>query len=210
MTQKPFVLYKGKATDGEVKLNFLNIMKLDLEQLEKGVVTYSDDNFTIGGHEFRYENMQTLSLIDMPMSRKLPNASFWRSLKGIQIKCNDGQEFVLISAQGASDTFNGMTKRTEELFPHLNEVWSKRLVQGAMDQLRKMLKVSNRIKMDLMQRALGIDADTFSKKIFDWAADFGFKIDGDSVIIEGGDVNAFIAKLDAEFADWGTNKGKKV
>ncbi len=210
-TQKAFILYKGKASDCEVKTNLLNIMKIDLEQLEKGVVTYSDENFTIGGHEFRYENVQTLALTDMPLSRKLQTSvSFWRNLKGIQIRGNDGQEFVLLSAQTASDTFNGMTKRAEELFPLLNGALSKIRVQGSMDQMRKMLKVSNRIKMDLMQRALGIDADTFSKKIFDWAAEYGFKIDGDIVIVEGGDVNAFIAKLDSEFATWTVEKSKKA
>ncbi len=60
------------------------------------------------------------------------------------------------------------------------------------------------------QRVLGLDADTFSNKIFDWAAEFGFKIDGDFVVIEGGDVTGFISKLDAEFADWGQKDGKKV
>ncbi len=73
-----------------------------------------------------------------------------------------------------------------------------------------MLAVSKRIKIDMMQKALSIDADTFSSKLFDWAAEFHFIIDGDFIIIEGGDVPGFISKLDAEFMEWSKNGKDKI
>lgn len=46
-------------------------------------------------------------------------------------------------------------------------------------KLRKILSVSERVKLEMVRQALGLDQRTFSKKIFDWAEEFGFKIDGE-------------------------------
>jgi hypothetical protein len=220
-TQKIFILFEGPAAEGVAKMNFFNMIKYTLNQLEKGNVSYSNDAFKIGAHTFRYDALQTLELADMPViyhQRTIVT-------KYILIGGKDGKLFILIPSQGGNDTVMSMSEKTEELMRSLNEVWTKvkqeiikkeqvqaqkQLEIGAIDKIRKMLTVSTRIKMDMMQRAIGLDADTFSNKIFDWAAEFGFKIDGDFVVIEGGDVTGFISKLDAEFADWGTKDGKKI
>jgi hypothetical protein len=36
----------------------------------------------------------------------------------------------------------------------------------------------------------------------EWAYQFGFKIDGDYVILENADIGGFIAELDKSFATW--------
>ncbi len=220
-TPKDFVLYQGPVVEGCAKFNFLNIVKYTLNQLEKNKVTYSTDNFTIGGHVFRYNTLRTLEMAELPARYGKRDIM----VKYIRIEGKDGHEFVLNPSQGANDTVVSMAAQTDELMRHLNEVWAKvmqaetmnqhaqaqKLLEiGAIEKIKKMLAVSTRIKMDMMQRVLGLDADTFSNKIFDWAAEFKFKIDGDFVVIEGGDVTGFISKLDAEFADWGKKDGKKV
>ncbi len=81
-------------------------------------------------------------------------------------------------------------------------------------KLRKIIKVSTRVRQDQMRTALGIDPVQFDQCIFDWAEEFGFKIDGDYINFAGSDVDAFVKSLDAEFKAWKSTEregdGKKV
>ncbi len=47
-------------------------------------------------------------------------------------------------------------------------------------------------------------------KIFDWAAECGFEVDGNQVVFGAGRKDAFIAALDKLFASWGKNKSEKI
>ncbi len=82
--------------------------------------------------------------------------------------------------------------------------------ESTIDMLRKMLSVSKRIELDMMRQALGLDANTFNTKIFEWASEFKFKIDGNYVVMEDSDVKGFISKLDAEFKIWDKKKEDKA
>jgi len=42
-----------------------------------------------------------------------------------------------------------------------------------LEKLKKMLKVSDSIKMDQMRNALKMEKAVFDEKIFDWADEFG-------------------------------------
>ena len=75
---------------------------------------------------------------------------------------------------------------------------------NVVDQLRKIIKVSTRIRQDQMRKILKMNEDTFNEQIISWACEFGFKIDGDYVTFSEGDTDAFIAALNAQFQDWGT------
>ena len=84
---------------------------------------------------------------------------------------------------------------------------------NAADQLRKIMKVSTRIRQDQLRKLLKMEEDTFNERIIEWAEEFGFKIDGDYVAFGGGDVDAFIQSLDQQFAEWTgaeTSKAGKV
>ncbi len=217
-TQKPFLLYEGLATEDRYKYGGM-FLKMGLPQLEKTLVTYSPDNFTIGNHNFQYSDIQSMGLLSLgPGTQRITNIC-------IQIKHKDGKEFVLFPVQGFNDNGAKVAKKSEELFQILNADWQRvvqaeskqeqarvqnKLLIGAIDKIRKMLSVSTRLKLEMMQQVLGLDTATFNDKIFDWAAEFKFKIDGDYVVIEGGDVTGFISKLDAEFADWSNKDGKKA
>ncbi len=205
-TEKPFHLYEGHATNENFKTG--PKCKFKLKELEKAVVSYSNDGFTIGSHEFRYSDTQSIELASVDYLSQGAMHTF-RNIC-IQIRQKDDLEYVLYPVAGWNLSTDDQIKRAEELFKNLNAVWEKVRLEDRKDKLQKMLAVSTRIKMDMIQRALGLDADTVSNKIFEWAAEFNFKIDGDSVVIAGGDVAGFISKLDAEFADWGKKDEKKV
>ena len=71
-------------------------------------------------------------------------------------------------------------------------------------KLRKITRVSKRVKLDMLRDALEMDPATFNRQVFDWAAEFGFRLDGDYADFAESDVEAFIRSLDAEFAAWGS------
>ena len=65
-----------------------------------------------------------------------------------------------------------------------------------------MMEVSTKIKIDMMHDVLGLDKSIFNKKLFDWAAQFGFTIDGDYLIVNRDSIDNFINELDASFKLW--------
>jgi len=76
-------------------------------------------------------------------------------------------------------------------------------------KLRKLLEVSSRVRIDLMRQYFKMDETTFAECIVEWAAKFGFKIDGDYITVENGDVNGFIDSLDGMFAGWKARESSK-
>lgn len=79
-----------------------------------------------------------------------------------------------------------------------------------MNKLNKMMQVSSRLRLDMMRKSLEMDEKTFLDKIYDWAAEFGFTIDGDYLIINKNTVSDFIAALDQQFASWETKELDKT
>jgi len=71
-----------------------------------------------------------------------------------------------------------------------------------IEKIRKMMKVSDELKMGIMQKALGLDEETFFENIIDWAVEFGFVIENDRIIINKETVSDFINMLDAQFQEW--------
>ncbi len=71
-----------------------------------------------------------------------------------------------------------------------------------LEKLRKMMNVTTRIKLEMMRTYLEMDEDIFNKRIFDWAPEFGFTIDGEFLIIKQEAVSDFIDELDKQFDAW--------
>ncbi len=69
-------------------------------------------------------------------------------------------------------------------------------------KLKKMLRVSKRIRLDLMQETLGLPKKQFYDNLFDWADEFGFQIDGDFVIVNQEKMDNFLNSLDSAFENW--------
>ncbi|HMF31773.1 MAG TPA: hypothetical protein VKK79_10175 [Candidatus Lokiarchaeia archaeon] len=74
--------------------------------------------------------------------------------------------------------------------------------EDAVAKLTRIMRVSSRVRLDMLQDALRMSASEFNQQIFVWAEDFNFRIDGDFVDFEGGDLGGFVAELDAAFANW--------
>ena len=71
-----------------------------------------------------------------------------------------------------------------------------------MEKLKKLVKVSERLKISQMAQILAMDEATLYDRIVDWAADYGFTIDEDVVKFGAGRKEDFIAALDGAFQGW--------
>ena len=71
-----------------------------------------------------------------------------------------------------------------------------------MEKLKKIVRVSERLKISQMAQILEMNESTLYNKIVDWADQFGFTIDEDVVKFEAGRKDEFIASLDGAFQGW--------
>ena len=77
--------------------------------------------------------------------------------------------------------------------------------QASIDKLKRLVKVSDKIQIERMQKILNINEAAFNKYILDWAENFDLRIDGEYVVINKETVDDFISMLDKQFQTW-TNK----
>ncbi len=75
-----------------------------------------------------------------------------------------------------------------------------------VEKLRKIIKVSDRIEVAKLADALGIDEKLVWQRVFDWAEQFSFKVDGNMVVFGSGDTAKFVDDLDKEYAEWRAEK----
>jgi hypothetical protein len=78
--------------------------------------------------------------------------------------------------------------------------------QDHVEKLRKIIKVSDRIEIARLADALGIDEKLAWQRVFDWADQFGFKVDGNVIVFGSGDTAKFVDDLDKEYAEWHADK----
>ncbi len=86
----------------------------------------------------------------------------------------------------------------------------QQLERGTIEKIKKMVRVSNTISLDMMRKSLNMPEELFLEKIYDWAADFNFKIDGNNLLINQDTVGNFMNALDKQFEDWGKKEAEKT
>ena len=67
-----------------------------------------------------------------------------------------------------------------------------------INQIKSMLQVSNRLKLDMMRIALDMEEKDFTNKVFEWAKEFNFFIDGDYLIVNYDTMSEFLDNLSNE------------
>ena len=78
-----------------------------------------------------------------------------------------------------------------------------------LDKLRKIIKVSNSLEISRIAKTLEMDEEMLWKHIFDWAEQFGFRIEENKVIFGQGDTGAFIDELQRQFESWDEKTQRK-
>ncbi len=77
-----------------------------------------------------------------------------------------------------------------------------------IERLKELVEVSFRLSRKDIGLYLGLTGDALFQRLVKWAKQFGFKLDGEDVVFEGGRKDEFIAQLEKEFQSWGKD-GKK-
>lgn len=78
------------------------------------------------------------------------------------------------------------------------------------EKIQKIVDVSDRINIAMMRKLLNMDEDTFNANLIDWAKEFGFRIDGEYLVINKERIDDFIDMLDASFKEWGDKEKRKI
>ncbi len=87
--------------------------------------------------------------------------------------------------------------KTEEVHLQSNVIESERIAR-----LKKLVQVSRRLKRVEIGEYLGLKGKELFDRLVDWAAEFGFTLDGEDVDFQGGRVDDFVAELGREFEKW--------
>jgi len=129
------------------------------------------------------------------------------NLKKLKIDGNLIHQDIIEHLGGLEIT--GIAKKPQKFVEYcsLEKKEQERLEKETIEKIKEMMEVSKRINLDRMQNVLEMDKKAFDNKIFEWARDFNFTIDGDNLIINKETISDFIDALDKQFASW--EKGKE-
>ena len=90
----------------------------------------------------------------------------------------------------------------DETRGNYSEFLKEKKEREAVEKLKNMMEVSDRLNVDIVRQTLGLDKATFNTKLFEWAKQFNFRIDGDFIIINNNTIDDFIDALDEQFTIW--------
>ena len=78
-----------------------------------------------------------------------------------------------------------------------------------MNKLRKIMKVSDSIKIPILANLLEMTEENVWDYVYDWADQFDFRIKEDLIVFGQGDMTAFLKELDKAFSTWGDKEKNK-
>lgn len=147
--------------------------------------------------------------------------SIQKSSKGstsiIKVQTFQDYFYSYVTAKKQKNNVVGDQSKTEEFYKTLKNIKLnassavKREETYHIDQVKiieSMIKVSTRIKLEMMRDVLKMEKESFNEKIFDWAKRFDFIIDGNYLVVKHAKVSEFIRNLNKDY-DFSTKKSKK-
>ncbi len=120
-------------------------------------------------------------------------------------------DFIKVSCK----TGENVQKTFQSIFSHILKIPGEKIpiikyIDERTKKIKRMLQVSNRIKLDMMRNALNMEKKAFDVKIFEWAEEFDFVIDGDILIVDKETISDYINKLDIMFETWENSESEKL
>jgi hypothetical protein len=78
------------------------------------------------------------------------------------------------------------------------------------DKLKRIMKVSNKIRLDILRDLLEMDQNTFDNKLLNLLKQFGTKVEGNYIIVNKETLPEFYAFIDGKREGWDTMEIFKV
>ena len=166
--------------------------------MKNGLFILTEDSLSF--NPFEQGAFEILNVIEMDSIEIFRNDS--REYIKINMINQDSYSLTLFSKKhGFTKTDGIKVKKLSELLNQVKMYKNSELIKQEnlerkrVDKIKEMLDVSFRIRLDLMRDALKMDERAFSAKIFEWAHQFNFIIDGDYLVVNPEHVDDFIDNL---------------
>jgi rRNA maturation endonuclease Nob1 len=110
----------------------------------------------------------------------------------IKIQTKDGKFHLFITLKKQIGKYTNDKAKTERLLELINNVKTYKSSEQTrlekeedekIDRVKSMMEVSNKLRLDMVRMALDMDDKLFTEKVFQWAKQFNFLIDGDYLVI---------------------------
>lgn len=122
----------------------------------------------------------------------------------VNIQTKEGKSYTLMALKKQLKMHTKNKPKTEKLYELLNQAKIYKLSeqirlekeeQEKIERIKSMMEVSSRLRLDMIRTALDMDEKLFTQKVFQWAKEFNFLIDGDYLIINEDTAKEFIEDL---------------
>jgi len=121
---------------------------------------------------------------------------------GIQTYQNENYSYITFKKKlgkyfhdkSKTEKFYNLINQAKE-YKESEQIERKKQENERINQIKSMLQVSNRLRLDMMRVALDMEEKDFNNKVFEWAKSFNFVIDGDYLIVNYDTISDFLNDL---------------
>jgi hypothetical protein len=130
-----------------------------------------------------------------------------KSDPAVIIQTKDNNYFTLVAFKKHIGRYTTDKTKTDRLFELIDQAKTYKTTEQTrlqkeekkkIDRIKSMIQVSRKIRLDMMRTALEMEEKLFDKKVFQWAKQFNFIIDGDYLIVNEETATAFLNDLFTE------------
>ena len=127
-----------------------------------------------------------------------------KSGPAVIIQTKDGKYYSFVTLKKHIGRYTKDKSKTERLFELINQAKIYKTSEQTrlqkeekekIDRIKSMIQVSNKLRLDMIRTALDMDDKLFTEKVFQWAKQFNFIIDGDYLIINQDTATEFLNDL---------------
>jgi hypothetical protein len=125
----------------------------------------------------------------------------------VEIKVKDGKFYSIFAQKKQIGRYIKDKVKTNRLFELINQAIIYKTSEQTrlqkeekekIDRIKSMIQVSSKLRLDMMRTALEMDDKLFTEKVFKWAQQFNFIIEGDYLLVNQDTATAFLNDLSTE------------
>ncbi len=127
-----------------------------------------------------------------------------KSGPAVNIQTKDGKFYSFTTLKKHIGRYTKEKAKTERLFELINQAKIYKSSEQTrlekeekekIDRVKSMMEVSHKLRLDMVRTALDMNDKLFTEKVFQWAKQFNFLIDGDYLIINQETATDFLNDL---------------
>lgn len=122
----------------------------------------------------------------------------------VELQTKDEKYYSLFSLKKQMGRYIKDKVKTEKLCELINQAKIYKLSEQTrleneekekIDRIKSMMEVSNKLRLDMIRTALDMNEKLFTEKLFQWAKQYNFLIDGDYLVVNQETASDFINDL---------------